>query len=210
MNQPEIKDPAPIWPHPVEEGYTITYKFTSGDVDYFTITDAFNISSHRALSGLYIYDEWENRMTNDKLRTFIQAIMEELDAPEGKVHLSKIMQYLIWMKERIDWPIPTPDLFYKLSSVLVFDKNESPYYYDQHYCDKFKIPNWKANGVDTFFLSQQLKAFLPLPNIAPNVLKGLSMMVEKAAEVTDQSLQNHSQIESEIPLNRREQQEFVS
>lgn len=205
MIEAKVKDPAPIWPHPVEEGYTITYKFTSGGVDYFTITDAFNISSHRGLSGMQVYDEWDSRMTNATLRTFIQAMKEELDAPDGKVHLSKIAQYILFMEERVNWPIPTSELFYKMASVLCFDASESPYYYDGKYCDTVKIPNWKANGVDTFFLSEQLKAYLPLPNIAPNVLAALSRIVDKAAEQTDQSFPLHLQNASEIPSSRQEQ-----
>ena len=201
----QVKETPPMWPHLVEEGYTITYKFTSGGVDYFTITDAFNISSHRGLSGMQVYDEWDSRMTNQTLRTFIQAMKEELNAPDGKLQLSKIAQYILFMEERVNWPIPTSELFYKMASILVFDANESPYYYDAVYCDEQKIPNWKKNGVDTFFLSEQLKAYLPLPNIAPSVLKALSTIVDKAAENMHNSLLHPSPSASETPLSRQEQ-----
>lgn len=205
-----IKTPAPIWPHPVEEGYTITYKFTSGDIDYFAITDAFNISSHRGLSGMQVYDEWESRMTNATLKTFIQAMKEELDAPDGTVKLSKIAQYILFMEERLTWPIPTSELFYKMASVLVFDQSESPWYYDAKYCDVHKIPHWKAKGVDTFFLSQQLKTFLPLPNIAPDVLTQLQKIVDKAAKINSPYSTPHSPTESETPSSKQEALECES
>ena len=177
-----IKQPAPIWTKPLEEGYTVTYAFTSGERDYFSMTDTFNTFSHRGLSAMQIYDEWQSRMTNDDLKTFIQAMKEQLDPEDGKIKISKIAQLIMFMEERVTWPVPTSELFYKMASVAVFDDSESPVHYDSIYNDTIKIPSWKENGVDAFFLSESIGSFLPLPSIAPNVLDQLMKIVDKAKE----------------------------
>ncbi len=190
---PIIKDPAPAWPTPMMEGYTIKYAFTSGDTDYFSLTDQFNTYSQRGLSAMQIYDEWQSRMTNDLLRTFIQAMKNELDPQDGVIKVSRITQYILNMEERINWPVPTSELFYKMASVAVFDTNESPLYYDPVYNDTVKIRNWKENGVDAFFLFTSIKSLVPLPNIAENVLKELVKIVDKEANKQLESLTNHLQ-----------------
>lgn len=186
----EIKSPAPVWPHPMAEGYTVTYRFTSGGVDYFSLTDQFNTYSQRGLSAMQIYDEWQNRMTHDTMKLFVQAMQEELDPADGKIKISKIAQLILYMKERIEWPIPTSELFYKMASVGVFDASESPLYYDVRYNNEVKIPHWKSNGVDTFFLCESLKNLVPLPSIAEPVLRELQKIVDEAAAMQSKSLPN--------------------
>jgi hypothetical protein len=134
-------------------------------------------------------------------------MIEELDATDGVIKISKITQYIHFMKERMNWPIPTSDLFYKMASVLAFDQNESPYYYDTKYNDEVKIPHWKKHGVDTFFLSNALKTLLPLPTIAPDALSALQKIVDQSAKSQRQSLPSHLQSAFEPRLNRQEQPE---
>lgn len=197
MNKPHVKENAPAWPHPIEHGYTITYQFTVGETDYYAVTDTFNTSSQRGLSAMQVYDEWQSRMTHDTLRTFIEAMKQELDGIDGTVRLGKIAQLIQFMDERVNWPVPTADLYYKMGSVLVFDTNESPIYWDQKYNEEKKIPHWKRHGLDTFFLSGILKTYLPWPTIPPAVLDQLQKIVEKAAQTQSNYLANPSPTASE-------------
>lgn len=184
-----IKEVAPVWPHPLKEGYVVTYKFTSGDIDYFTLADQFNAFYQRALAAMEVIDEWEQRITKDVARTFIQAMKNELDPEDGKIKISKISQYISFMEERLNWPVPTSELFYKMASVAVFDTTEDPVYYDARYNNEVKIPHWKKHGVDAFFLSTSIGNLMPIPDFAPHLIQAYTKIADKAHEVQMNYLQ---------------------
>lgn len=197
----EIKEQAPLWPHSIPEGWTVSYAFSTGGKDYFKVTDTFNTSSHRGLSAAEVYEEWQSRLTHDTLRIFIQAMKEELRPADGIVKVDKIAQFINFMDERLNWPVPTSELYWKMASVLLFDASESPYYYDKVYADKHKIPHWKKHGVDDFFLFNHLKTLLPLPTIPANALATLQEIVNQAVEMQGASLPNHLQRAYKETLN---------
>lgn len=195
-NKSYIKDIAPVWPKPLKEGYVVTYKFTSGGIDYFTLADQFNSFYQRALSAMEIIDEWEQRITKDTARTFIQAMKNELDPEDGKIKVSKISSYIQFMEERLNWPVPTSELFYKMASVAVFDESEDPVFYEPRYNNEVKIPHWKKNGVDTFFLCTSIGSLMPIPNIAPQLIQAYTKITDRAHEIQMSYLQGHSPSES--------------
>ena len=78
---------------------------------------------------------------------------------EGK--LVNIAQLNIQLEERLTM-ILDPDIVYKIASVVYFDDSEQPYTYYYKYNQK-KIADWKADGVDGFFLQ------LPLDNLIPHL-----------------------------------------
>ena len=194
-NESYIKETAPVWPHPLKEGYVVTYKFTSGGIDYFTLADQFNAFYQRALSAMEIIDEWEQRITKDTARTFIQAMRNELDPEDGKIKISKISQYIAFMEERLNWPVPTSELFYKMASVAVFDQSEDPVFYDPRYNNDVKIPHWKKHGVDTFFLCTSIGNLMPIPNTAPMLIQAYTKIADKAHEMQMSYLQNPSSLD---------------
>lgn len=169
----------------IQEGHVIVPAFICGGRQYYALQDAFNTFTERGFQALAVYDEWNNRMTHDNLKAFIEVMNEQLSGKGGSVDLSKIYEIVGMIKERIEWPVPTTELLYKMAGVAFFDENESPYVYDAKYAIE-KIAFWKANVEDSsaFFINVpiSLRAIFPLPNISVEDLK----VCEEVINATDE------------------------
>lgn len=166
----------------LHEGHTIVPAFTVGGVQYYGLQDSFNTFTERGFQALAVYDEWNNRMTNEHLKAFIDVMYENLSGSNGKIDIMNISQLVIMIKERLEWIVPTQDLLYKMAGVAFFDEHESPYIYDAKYAEK-KIKFWKEN-IDTesnFFFSVpiHLRHIFPLPAISQTDLETCLEVINK-------------------------------
>ena len=188
----EEKKSSPTWQ--INEGCVIVPAFELAGRQYYTLEDGYKTFVERGFQALAIYDEWENRMTNNKLKEFINEMMDQLSGRSGQVDLNKVHSLVQMAKERIEWPVPTTELLWKMAGVAFFDESESPYVYDEKYARK-KIQFWKDNVEDreVFFCNVPLplRAMFPLPNISVEDLKLCEEVISKATE---------SQLESIIGL----------
>lgn len=158
----------------LHEGHTIVPAFTVGGVQYYGLQDSFNTFTERGFQALAVYDEWNNRMTNEHLKAFIDVMYENMSGANGKIDLMNISQLVIMIKERLEWIVPTADLLYKMAGVAFFDEHESPYIYDAKYAEK-KIKFWKENvdKPEVFFCNVpiHLRHIFPLPTISQQDLE---------------------------------------
>lgn len=162
----------PIWQ--LKEGHVITPAFVLDGVQYYALEDSYRTFTERGWAALSVYEEWQNRMTNDNLIQFFKAMQTELSGTNGQINLSKVSDLVNKGLERIEWVVPTTEIMWKMAGVAFFDKNESPYVYDQIYCAK-KIERWKKAVKDqnVFFcdVPLPLRSMFPLPNLSADDLK---------------------------------------
>ena len=169
----------------LHEGHTIIPAFTVGGVQYYGLQDSFNTFTERGFQALAVYDEWNNRMTHDKLVAFVDVMYEWISGKNGQIDIMKVAEQVIMIKERLNWIVPTAELLYKMAGVAFFDEHESPYVYDAKYAEK-KIKFWKENvdKPEVFFCNVPiaLRHIFPLPNISATDLEKCLNLIEKTDE----------------------------
>lgn len=143
--------------------YPIVYAFTYLGKDYYEFKDSFNIPYQRALIAVNYQEEYNMRMTREMLKEFIGAIEETLNA--NPIQITKIMELIQCMKDRLDWSFDT-ELIFKLASVLYFTDNENPAFYDVIYNSQ-KIKEWKQSNYLEFFFLLQSQSFLSSLQLLP-------------------------------------------
>lgn len=172
----------------IKEGHVITPAFILGGVQYYCLEDSYRTFTERGWAALSVYEEWQNRMTNDNLIQFFKAMQTVLNGTNGEVNLSKLHDLVNKGLERLEWPVPTNEIMWKMAGVAFFDKNESPYVYDQKYCEK-KVARWKEAVQDqaSFFCSVPLplRSMFPLPSLSVEDLK----ICEQVEAMQDEMLQ---------------------
>lgn len=169
----------------LHEGHTIVPAFTVGGIQYYGLQDSFNTFTERGFQALAVYDEWNNRMTHDKLVAFVDVMYEWISGKNGQIDIMKVAEQVIMIKERLNWIVPTAELLYKMAGVAFFDEHESPYVYDAKYAEK-KIKFWKENvdKPEVFFCNVPiaLRHIFPLPNISATDLEKCLNLIEKTDE----------------------------
>jgi len=177
------KKKGPTWQ--INEGCVIVPAFVIADVQYYCLEDAYKTFTERGFQALAVYEEWNNRMTHNMLKEFINEISDQVSGRSGQVDLNNVYSLVQMVKERVEWPVPTTELLWKMAGVAFFDESESPYVYDEKYARK-KIQFWKDNVEDreVFFCSVPLplRAIFPLPNISVEDLKLCEQVISKATE----------------------------
>jgi hypothetical protein len=139
----------------------ITFAFEVGGIKYYQFDDAFNTPCERALKALTYYEELRMRCTRDYLEKHCQAVKEVLS--NTKIDVQRLAVLNQQLLDRLELIIE-PDIAYKLASVVYFDKNESPYVFDDKYAAK-KVEHWKKHkGVHDFFLQKPVQALIPFIN----------------------------------------------
>jgi hypothetical protein len=181
VEQPTKKEPT--WQ--INEGCVIIPAFELGGKQYYCLEDSYKTFTERGFQALAVYDEWNNRMTHDMMKAFINEIMDQLSGKNGQVDLNKVFELVQMVKERVEWPVPTTEILWKMAGVSFFDESESPYVYDEKYARK-KIQFWKDNVEDkeVFFCNVPLplRAMFPLPNISVEDLKICEEVISKATQ----------------------------
>ncbi len=172
------------------EGHVVVPAFIDRGVQYYEIKDLFNTFSNRGMMALQVYEEWDMRLKKEDLQDFILAFEKTLGNPK-EINILNLVKIVNMLKERVNFPIATADIHYKMASVRYFDENESPYTYDPEY-NKGKIARWQeaTSTVDPFFISQQLKDMLPLPKLSKDDLPSYLETVKKLSDHQLQTLQS--------------------
>ena len=178
----------------LEEGHVIVPAFIDRGVQYYELKDVFNTFSKRALSAIQVYDEWDMRLNRQDLLDFILAFDNILRNPK-EINLTAMVQVVGMLKERVNFPVPTEDMIYKLAAVRYFDENESPYMVDPDYMAT-KIARWKEAGstVDPFFIAQRHVDMLPLPKLSED---GLKILLEAQQNVIASQLKSIRELSSQ-------------
>lgn len=161
----------------LQTGHTVKVGFISGGKKYYQLSDLFNTFTERGLDAYQVYEEISMRVSVDDLKAFVSKFENDLNT--GK--LMDCANTLSYLKERINFVIPPKELIWKMASVAYFDESESPYTYDTIYAQK-KIKEWQRNGdVADFFLYQQLRNLIPLPELSKetyDILMGTILKIQ--------------------------------
>lgn len=154
--------------------------FTCGGITYYQYDDLFNQPYERALTALDFYEEFRMRTSFDFIKLHTQAVKDIMSNPKA-IDMGKIALLNNQLEERLNW-IVSPDLLYKLASVVFFDKTESPYIYDHKYCQQ-KIKHWKKHSeMNAFFLQTPIIRLVPYLKDSGLDFQTYSVVVEKLTE----------------------------
>jgi len=194
-----VKPKMKPWKHKTE-GAVIVPEFICGDMQYYRIKDTYALSAHRGFSALDTLEEWQKRLTAEKHIEFIEAIKIKLNS--NPIELSEVFSLVTKMEERLKYPVPTEELIWKMASVVFFDENEDPGYYDPAYAMQVKIPHWKQHykEVNSFFLHQRLTTLIGLPSISESDFLLLMTVVKEAEKIQGLTLTNILQQFSKNPI----------
>lgn len=179
------------WPKQTAKGISIEPVFEVDGVTYYQVRDVFNTFAGRGMRQLEVYEEWQNRMTNERLLAFILAMEAELN--KERIQLTNIAVLISKMKERLMFPVQTSELIIKMASVAYFDESESPEEPDEAYARDVKVPHWRAAGVTDFFIGQRLSDLIPWPNISEDVFKQASRVIQEMINLEEKTLEKVSQ-----------------
>jgi hypothetical protein len=165
----------------VHEGHVIIPAFESGGVQYYMMKDIFNSFAGRALDAMAIYEKWTMRTTPEFMRDWLQALENTINA--NPIKITEVAEMINVMRERINFAVPTESIIWELASVAFFDRNESPYRYDEAYA-KEKISRWKEDiGLPAFFFKTPLRDLVSLPDLSEDALKNYLKAVEQVDEI---------------------------
>lgn len=182
------------WPKEIPRGISIQPVFeVVGGLTYYQIRDPFNTFAGRGMKQLEAYEEWQNRMTNERLKLFIQAMKFELN--KQKIELTNIADLINKMEERVNFPVPTSELIMKMGAVAFFDETEDPCEPDEMYDREVKIPAWRLAEVSDFFIGMRLSDLVPFPTISPDVFKAASRVIAEMQELENRRLEKVLQSE---------------
>lgn len=145
--------------------FLVTFKgkikeaFIYQGVKYYMYEDIFQLPTIRALQALDYYDEFSMRCTKDFLLAFVEKQEEILSNPK-KLDLIQLATLTKYLRERLEM-IPVQDHIFRLASVMFFDSNEDPLYFNRDYANK-KIEAWKKDpAILSFFLQTPLATLIP-------------------------------------------------
>jgi hypothetical protein len=151
------------------------YAFTSGGVDYYEPDqDKGGLNAlpwRRAMALQHFYDELNMNVDRKFLEDYVKAVDNVLSGKANKagtkvsIQVAEVVNLNAILAERLKW-IFTPDLVYKVASVVFMEKGEDPTLYDEK-LNQRKIENWKKNGLEAFFLNEPVQRLLPFLNGSP-------------------------------------------
>jgi len=134
----------------------LRFAFMCGGKRYYTFLSEMDLPVERALAAKDVYAELEQGLSRKYLETLFETCEQLLD--KGKI--VQTSQLLGIAKNKIRY-ISNALLLYKLASVMYVEENEDVYRYD-FVLEEKKIENWLKNkDVESFFLQEPLKRYLP-------------------------------------------------
>lgn len=150
------------------------YVFTSNGVDYYELTNGYNMYYERYMAAQDRLNEIEQRCDKKYLDLY-QDLLDDYLKKGDLVNVAILNKNLRDLRGYVF----NVSLLYNLAAVWYFDKNENPFTFDHEYCDK-KISDWKKDKeVLSFFLQAPIKEYLPQLNISREDLRvyimGLSL-----------------------------------
>lgn len=155
--------------------HVIEYAFSVAGKDYYKFSQAENQPYERALTCLVYYKELDMNIDAEFLDQHLAAIDKVLTS--NPINVFQIKMLNDQLRTRLKLP-KDPELLYKISSVVFFDKTENPAVYDYEY-NKKKIAFWKENkSLTDFFLTQPLKTLIPYLEYAEKNFDTYSRMIQ--------------------------------
>jgi len=175
-------------------------------VQYFEVSDIFNVAIQRAQVAVAYYEELEMRVSKEYLKhhaeesdTINKQLAELCEVKDGRLKLlefAKAVEKRVFLdkqlKDRINYILPV-ELMYKLSSVLFFDENENPETYDFEYNAK-KIETFAKHP--DFFLHVPLTLLVPYFDASRIDSAEFTTYLKVSAEMTDTELERISKLDS--------------
>ena len=179
----------------ITEGVSIEAKFALLNDDgtvfktYYQFRDAMKTFAVRGMMALQVYEEWQNRMTNERLKVLFAAIKDECN--QNPVKLGNIIDLVTKGQERIEWVMPTTELIQRMACVSYFDNTESPYEYDASYQIQ-KLALWRKYEVSDFFIGCSLSDLVPFPNISEADFESYQRVLTQLEEILNIRLEEAS------------------
>lgn len=162
----------------------LKYAFTANGIDYYEPENVEQLPWMRALTLHQYYEELRMKVDREYLEQHAQAVDVLINGTKDKPKkrftfedLGKLNRVNNMLKERLQF-IFTPDLVYKVASVIFIDESENPAKYDEVHNRK-KIEQWKANGLDAFFLNEPVQRLIPFLNSSPQSIKNYGEQVNE-------------------------------
>jgi hypothetical protein len=179
----------------ITEGVSIEAKFALLNDDgtvfktYYQFRDAMKTFAVRGMMALQVYEEWQNRMTNERLKVLFAAIKDECN--QNPVKLGNIIDLVTKGQERIEWVMPTTELIQRMACVSYFDNTESPYEYDASYQIQ-KLALWRKYEVSDFFIGCSLSDLVPFPSISEADFESYQRVLTQLEEILNIRLEEAS------------------
>jgi hypothetical protein len=179
----------------ITEGVSIEAKFALLNDDgtvfktYYQFRDAMKTFAVRGMMALQVYEEWQNRMTNERLKVLFAAIKDECN--QNPVKLGNIIDLVTKGQERIEWVMPTTELIQRMACVSYFDNTESPYEYDASYQIQ-KLALWRKYEVSDFFIGCSLSDLVPFPSISEADFESYQRVLTQLEEILNMRLEEAS------------------
>ena len=171
-----LKSSPPVY----KSDYPLEFAFHCGGVDYFEFVDKNNLPYERGLEALTFYQEMQNGVTNDYIKSYNAAMNKLLSDPK-KINLNEIIKLQAYFEQRCSYII-SKEIVYKVASVAFVSKDEPLTRYDFKANEK-KIKNWKENAGDSFFLSMPIKKLVPFLEKSGNTSLMYLSIVEKVEQI---------------------------
>lgn len=108
--------------------YPLEFAFHCGGVDYFEFVDKNNLPYERGLEALTFYQEMQNGVTNDYIKSYNAAMNKLLSDPK-KINLNEIIKLQAYFEQRCSYII-SKEIVYKVASVAFVSKDEPLTRYD--------------------------------------------------------------------------------
>lgn len=197
-----VENKPKVWQ--LEEGHVVHPAFVSEGVQYYYIKDVMNTNSHRGLCAIDVYDKFEMRCDRNYLESLEAAMNRILSNPQS-INIQELVELRMRLRERLDFALPPEKIIWELAAVMFFDENESPYKYDDEYCNNVKIPRWRRDfkNINDFFLSIPTRHLIILPDISKVDIQGTLNIIEELNKIQLQRL-------SSLGLSRRQNQDSFS
>jgi hypothetical protein len=179
----------------------LKYAFTVNGIDYYEPDpEAGGLTQMpwlRALTLHQYYEELRMKVDREYLERHTDAVELIIRGPKDKPKkrftfddLNELSKLNNMLKERMNF-IFTPDLLYKVCSVVFIDATESPEKYNEAHNRK-KIEMWKQHGLEAFFLNEPVQRLIPFLNSSPESIREYGEIVEKMEKTLDKALENIS------------------
>lgn len=177
----------------------LKYAFTVDGIDYYEPDpEAGGLTQLpwlRALTLHQYYEELRMKVDREYLEKHTETVDLLIRGPKDKPKkrftfedLSELTKLNNMLRERLNF-IFTPDLVYKVCSVVFIDDTENPARYNEAHNRK-KIEQWKQHGLEAFFLNEPVQRLIPFLNSSPQSILNYGEMVEKVQTEMNKELDN--------------------
>lgn len=147
---------------PIQMEFPVIPAFEVGGTWYYHYQDPENTPAGRMVGALKYYIQMQTMCDESYLQRHYERVKEIYSDPK-KINVTEIMRLNEQLGERLTImsQLPDQDLILRYASVIYFDAEESPYTYDDSYCEE-KIAKWRGDrGVVDFMLREPIRSLVP-------------------------------------------------